>query len=79
MPHAWISYLVCGVLALCQLLPCPKEAIADPLLLLCNITKSLKESVLSLLIAIDMVCSDCCVMDNMVNMGTVNISNNGQH
>ena len=48
MPRALFSYLVCEVIAPGQLLPCPKEAVADPIccaVLLCNVTKFLKEAV----------------------------------
>ena len=50
MLHAWFGYLVCEVLAPVQLLPCPKEAIAEPLteyllrVLLYNVTMTLKEA-----------------------------------
>ena len=60
-----------------QLLPCPTEAIADPYqtiscnVLLCNITKSLKEAIADHIWVHqpyqkeqDMVCSD--ILDNMV-------------
>ena len=30
MTHTQFCYLVCGVLAPGKLLPCPKEAVADP-------------------------------------------------